>query len=97
MWEYVLSTLSPISWTFLFWNSSHLLARATNSVVHTGVKSAGWLNRITHLPLKSDSLIFAVSAHCLEVGSELPDSRDANHILRDFRDHGTTALQVEGG
>ena len=40
---------SPISLTFLFSNSSFSLANAPSSVVHTGVKSAGWLNRIAHL------------------------------------------------
>ena len=30
---------------------SEALAKAMNSVVHTGVKSAGCENRISHLPL----------------------------------------------
>ncbi|GFM36595.1 hypothetical protein DSM19430T_12790 [Desulfovibrio psychrotolerans] len=33
-----------------FWN-------ATNSVVHTGVKSAGWLNRTNHLPRMSSGRV----------------------------------------
>ena len=31
--------------------SSIMDAKVMNSVVHTGVKSAGWENRITHFPL----------------------------------------------
>ena len=34
-------------------NSSAMEAKVMNSVVHKGVKSAGWEKRITHLPLKS--------------------------------------------
>ena len=32
-------------------NSSAMEAKVMNSVVQTGVKSAGWLKRMTHLPL----------------------------------------------
>jgi len=32
-------------------NSSAIEAKVINSVVHTGVKSEGWENRITHFPL----------------------------------------------
>ena len=38
------STLNPISSVFNFLNSSLLCANEKNSVVHTGVKSPGWLN-----------------------------------------------------
>ena len=34
-------------------NSSAMEAKVMNSVVQTGVKSAGWLKRMTHLPRKS--------------------------------------------
>src|SRR6266496_2862964 len=48
----------PRSATFRFSNSGKRRANSTNSVVHTGVKSAGWEKRITHLPFcQSESLM----------------------------------------
>jgi len=44
---------SPINSHSIFWNSSYRFAKATNSVVHTGVKSAGWLNNTNQCLLKS--------------------------------------------
>src|SRR3569833_381517 len=49
--------LSPMSWTLRFSNSSFLRANSTNSVVQTGVKSAGWEKSTTHLPLNWDRVI----------------------------------------
>src|SRR5687767_10371246 len=57
MWEKSPSTESPRSWTLRAFHSSDFLANSTNSVVQTGVKSAGCEKRTTHLSLKSDSLI----------------------------------------
>ena len=51
MWLKVLSIESPISSQLSFWNSLAMLAKVMNSVVQTGVKSAGCENRITHFPL----------------------------------------------
>jgi len=51
MWLLVLSTLSPSSSVLRFWSSGYISANAMNSVVHTGVKSAGWLNSMSQLPL----------------------------------------------
>src|SRR5699024_689143 len=56
-WDGRLSTLSPISFTSRFSNSSFFRAQAINSVEQTGVKSAGWEKRTTHCPSKSDRLI----------------------------------------
>lgn len=39
----------PIILTFRFWNSGARLAARANSVVHTGVKSAGCENSMAHL------------------------------------------------
>jgi hypothetical protein len=41
---------SPISSQLSARNSSAMLAKVMNSVVQTGVKSAGCEKRITHLP-----------------------------------------------
>ncbi len=51
MCEYRLSIDRPSSSQFSFWNSGWALAKAVNSVVHTGVKSAGCENSTSHLPL----------------------------------------------
>src|SRR5262245_43449902 len=51
MCEKTLSTESPMSWTFLFANSSARVAKPRNSVEQTGVKSYGWLKSTTHLPV----------------------------------------------
>ena len=51
MWLKLLSMERPISSQLSALNSSAIDANVMNSVVHTGVKSAGWLNRMTHLPL----------------------------------------------
>src|SRR3989339_1269715 len=51
IWAYSESTESPTSSVFKALNSSIIEAKVMNSVVHTGVKSAGWENKITHLPL----------------------------------------------
>jgi hypothetical protein len=50
MWLYRPSTERPTSFVFSSAKSSCIVANVMNSVVHTGVKSAGWLNRITQLP-----------------------------------------------
>ena len=50
MWLYNPSTDSPTSLVFSAANPSCMEAKVMNSLVHTGVKSAGWLNRITHSP-----------------------------------------------
>ena len=50
-WEGLLSMLSPNSWAFLAANWGCALEKAINSVVQTGVKSPGWENSTTHLPL----------------------------------------------
>ena len=51
----MLSIDSPMSWVLSFSNSGALRANSDSSVVQTGVKSAGWEKRTTHLPLKSPS------------------------------------------
>ena len=51
MCAYRESMESPTSSVFILLNSSTMDAKVMNSVVHTGVKSAGWENRITHFPL----------------------------------------------
>ena len=43
----------PRSLQLSFSNSGCMDAKVMNSVVQTGVKSAGWEKKITHLPLKS--------------------------------------------
>ena len=50
MWLYRPSTDSPTSAVLSSANLSSRDANVMNSVVHTGVKSAGWLNRITQRP-----------------------------------------------
>src|SRR5689334_8025693 len=45
----MLSIELPMMATFRAASASLNLANSTNSVVHTGVKSAGWEKRITHL------------------------------------------------
>src|SRR4051812_14552725 len=45
----MLSIEFPSTATFFAASASWCRANSTNSVVHTGVKSAGWENRITHL------------------------------------------------
>jgi len=57
MCEYTLSMLRPINSHSSSRSWSRMAANAMNSVVHTGVKSAGWENRISQLPLKSSSRI----------------------------------------
>src|ERR1035437_4406377 len=52
MWLGLLSTDRPTSWQFIASKSGWAVAKVMNSVVQTGVKSAGWLNRTTHLPAK---------------------------------------------
>src|SRR5262245_52827890 len=47
----MLSIELPMSLTPFLAKASAFFAKPTNSVVHTGVKSAGWLKRITHCPL----------------------------------------------
>ncbi len=53
--EWTLSMERPTSWTFRFASSSAIPANAMNSVVQTGVKSAGWEKRMTHFPRRSES------------------------------------------
>ena len=50
MWLKSPSTDRPTSLQLAFANCSSMVAKVMNSEVHTGVKSAGWLNRITQLP-----------------------------------------------
>ena len=45
------STESPTSWQLSSSNSFCILPKVMNSEVQTGVKSAGWLNRIIQRPL----------------------------------------------
>ena len=52
MWLYVLSIDSPSSLQFSFSNSGCIEAKVMNSVVQTGVKSAGCEKKTTHLPLE---------------------------------------------
>jgi hypothetical protein len=54
MCEYTLSMLRPSSSQFISRSFPCIWAKAMNSVVHTGVKSAGCENRISQEPLKSD-------------------------------------------
>ena len=60
--------LSPMSLVLRRVNSSLRLWNSVNSVEHTGVKSAGWLNSITHLPschllkLRSPWVVIAVKS-----------------------------------
>ena len=53
----MLSTESPTSFTLSAASSSLIAANAMNSVVQTGVKSAGCENSTTHFPFRSESLI----------------------------------------
>lgn len=55
MREWTESIDGPISWVSSASNSSTRRAKSTNSVVHTGGKSAGWLNSTIHLPVSSAS------------------------------------------
>ena len=48
-WSATLSMDSAIILTSRFLNSLLILAAQASSVVHTGVKSRGWENRIPHL------------------------------------------------
>jgi len=50
MWLNVLSIDSPSSSQLSSRNSPAMLANVMNSVVHTGVKSAGCEKKMTHLP-----------------------------------------------
>src|SRR5690242_1645661 len=52
----MLSTEFPINCTLSRSKSALRLANSMNSVVQTGVKSAGWENNITHLPFLLISL-----------------------------------------
>jgi len=51
IWLLRLSTDRPTSSQFNARNSSVRAPKVSISVVQIGVKSAGWLKRITHLPL----------------------------------------------
>jgi len=51
MWLYNPSTDKPTNLQLAFANFSSSVAKVINSEVQTGVKSAGWLNKITQLPL----------------------------------------------
>jgi hypothetical protein len=50
-------------------------ANSVSSVEHTGVKSAGWLNRITHLPSCHLESQLSLRREGLEVGGEVADAR----------------------
>lgn len=52
-WSSTLSIDKAIIFTLRFLNSSLSLAARASSVVHTGVKSLGWENRIPHLQRKT--------------------------------------------
>src|SRR5271165_3708418 len=60
MCEYTLSTELPISCTLRLTKSSCRFENSTNSVVQTGVKSAGCEKSTTHLPLEVKSVSFSV-------------------------------------
>ena len=49
-WLWMLSMLSPMSLVLRSANHSLCCANPLSSVVHTGVKSAGWLNRMAQPP-----------------------------------------------
>ena len=51
IWLLRLSTDKPTNSQFSARNSAVRAPNVSISVVQIGVKSAGWLNRITHLPL----------------------------------------------
>ncbi len=51
MWAKMLSMESPTRAQFRAFNAGSMEAKVMNSVVQTGVKSAGWEKRITHRPL----------------------------------------------
>ena len=69
-WSSVLSTLRPMTLTPRAAHSGCSLAVAPNSVVHTGVKSAGWENS-THqeLPMNSWKLIGPVLVSAVKSGT----------------------------
>jgi len=50
MWLYIPSTERPTKLQLTSLNFFSRVAKVINSEVHTGVKSAGWLKRITHFP-----------------------------------------------
>jgi hypothetical protein len=52
----MLSIDKPSNSQFMLLNNSARFAKPMNSVVHTGVKSAGCENKMSHLPLKSAKL-----------------------------------------
>jgi len=75
---------SPINCTLSDFNSSAIAENAMNSVVHTGVKSAGWENSTSHFPLKSESFTmpFVVSASKSGAGSpRIGIALDSPHIV----------------
>ena len=51
LWEWTESTESPMTWVLSPSKSALMAAKVLISVVHTGVKSAGWEKRMTHFPL----------------------------------------------
>ncbi len=55
-WEKTLSIERPIKAQSMAANSGAAAARAMNSLVQTGVKSAGWANRMAHWPRRSLSV-----------------------------------------
>ena len=57
MWENTWSMDMPISSQPSAWNWSYRFWKATNSVVQTGVKSAGWLNSTNHFPFMSSGRV----------------------------------------
>lgn len=57
---------SAITLVFLFLNSSFSLATSPSSVVHTGVKSAGWENSTPHLQGKKATPRSGPLASCLQ-------------------------------
>ena len=73
MWLYNPSTESPTSLQFALANCSSIVANVMNSDVHTGVKSAGWLNRMTQLPAYcSGKLISPCVVTALNAGALSP-------------------------
>src|SRR6185436_15491063 len=66
------STLIPITLQLRLSNSGLRLARYPSSVVHTGVKSLGWENRIAQpLPIHSWKLIFPWVVSAVKFGASL--------------------------
>ncbi len=53
MWLALVPTESPTNRQLSASNSACMAPNITNSDVQMGVKSDGWLNRMTHWPLKS--------------------------------------------